>query len=108
MRVLLDSKYKPDITKAFDHILIHTGSGSVIAAVVKGLQLNPKVASPSLETLQRFGNTGMCSTYYILANIENQVGFRSWGHSSLSSAGVPCPSWVAHDAQVLHASASGV
>ncbi len=72
-RAAWNKDYKPDLARAFDHILIHTGAAAVITAVVKGLQLDPKAAVPSSEALERFGNTTMCSTYYILANIESQV-----------------------------------
>jgi 3-ketoacyl-CoA synthase len=73
MQILRDRNYKPDMSKAFQHILIHTGAAAVITAVVDGLRLDNKAATASSETLHRFGNTLLCSTYYILANIENQV-----------------------------------
>ncbi|EIE20271.1 thiolase-like protein [Coccomyxa subellipsoidea C-169] len=75
-RAAWNKDYKPDLARAFDHILIHTGAAAVITAVVKGLQLDPKAAVPSSEALERFGNTTMCSTYYILANIESQGGIK--------------------------------
>jgi 3-ketoacyl-CoA synthase len=61
------------MAKAFEHILIHTGAAAVISSVTERLGLDPKAAVPSSETLERFGNTSLCSTYYILANIESQV-----------------------------------
>ncbi|CAL8470885.1 g10429 [Coccomyxa elongata] len=68
--------YRPDMGKAFDHILIHTGAAAVISTVVRGLRLDPLAAVPSSETLQRFGNTMLCSTYYVLANIESMNGVK--------------------------------
>jgi 3-ketoacyl-CoA synthase len=76
MRAARSKTYKPKLGTAFDHILIHTGAAAVISAVVRGLGLEPKAAVPSSETLERFGNTMLCSTYYILANIESQVSCR--------------------------------
>lgn len=78
MRAARSKKYKPKLGTAFDHILIHTGAAAVISAVVRGLGLEPKAAVPSSETLERFGNTMLCSTYYILANIESQVSCRRY------------------------------
>lgn len=73
VRVVCNRKYKPNLASAFNHILIHTAAAAVITAVAQGLGLEPKAAVPSSETLERFGCTMMCSTYYILANIESQV-----------------------------------
>ena len=56
-----------------DHILIYTGAAAIITAVVRGLGLDSKAAVPSTETLDRLGSTMLCSTYYILANLESQV-----------------------------------
>ena len=72
-RVLLMKGHKPDWALAMDHILIHTGAAAVITSVVDALQLAPKAAVPSQQMLDRFGNTSVCSTYYILANIESRV-----------------------------------
>ena len=72
-RVLTDKAYKPNLGLAIDHILIHTGAALVISSVAEALQLGPKAPLPSMETLERFGNTSVCSTYYILANIESKV-----------------------------------
>ncbi len=55
------------------HYSCEHGAAAVISAVARGLGLPPKAAVPSLETLERFGSTMMCSTYYTLANLESQV-----------------------------------
>ena len=68
-----NKKHKPALSKAFQHILIHTGAAAVISGVVDALKLSPKMAVPSSETLERFGNTLLCSTYYILANVETKA-----------------------------------
>jgi 3-ketoacyl-CoA synthase len=73
VRVLLVKGHKPDLATAMDHILIHTGAAAVIASVADALRLGPEAAAPSKETLHHFGNTSVCSTYYILANIESRV-----------------------------------
>ena len=73
VRVVVDKAYKPNLGLAIDHILIHTGAALVITSVAEALHVGPKAASPSMETLERFGNTSVCSTYYILANVESRV-----------------------------------
>lgn len=86
VRVLLVKGHKPDLAGAMDHILIHTGAAAVITSVADALHLGPKAAVPSSETLRCFGNTSVCSTYYILANIESRVRL---GQCALPCA-LPC------------------
>lgn len=68
---------KPDLAAAMDHILIHTGAAKIISSVSEALSLEAKLAVPSSETLRRFGNTSVCSTYYVLAYIESRLGVRA-------------------------------
>lgn len=93
-RALLVKGHKPNLALAMDHILIHTGAAAVITSVVDALQLAPKAALPSQETLERFGNTSVCSTYYILANIESRVilSYSSlpWSHGVAHAWEQPC------------------
>ena len=73
-------RQKPNLAAAIDHILIHTGAALIITSVAEALALGPKAAVPSSETLLRFGNTSVCSTYYVLAYIESRQGVAAGEH----------------------------
>ncbi|KAK9791382.1 hypothetical protein WJX73_008524 [Symbiochloris irregularis] len=71
VRVLLNPKYVPSFTTAFEHFLIHTGGRGVLDEMEKTLHLEPKLMEPSRAVLWRFGNTSAASTWYILSHLEH-------------------------------------
>ena len=76
VRAALDTKFRPNFSKVFEHFLLHTGGRGVIEDLETSLQLDGKQAQPSKDTLWRFGNTSAASTWYILGRIESSSGVR--------------------------------
>eukprot|EP00884_Botryococcus_braunii_P019219 jgi/Botrbrau1/5981/Bobra.104_1s0012.1 len=76
VKVARNPKTQPNFSTGFQHVLIHPGSTAVIRGVRKALGFGDKAATPSLQTLERFGNTSSSSTLYILANIESRQGVK--------------------------------
>jgi hypothetical protein len=76
VKVARDPKHKADFSKRFQHVVIHPGAVKVIDGVRSALGFGDKAAIPSLQTLNRFGNTSSSSTLYILANVESRIGVK--------------------------------
>jgi 3-ketoacyl-CoA synthase len=76
VKVAKNPKHKVDFSKGFEHVVIHPGAVKVIDGVRTALGFGDKAAIPSLQTLNRFGNTSSSSTLYILANIESRIGVK--------------------------------
>ena len=54
---------KPSPSKAFNHFLLHTGGRGVIDDIQTRLQIAEDKVAPARETLHRFGNTSVASTW---------------------------------------------
>lgn len=63
-------------SKAFQHVLLHTGGRGTLDNLEINLGLTAEQALPSKDTLYRFGNTSAASTWYILAGIEHNAGVK--------------------------------
>ncbi|KAK9836163.1 hypothetical protein WJX81_006036 [Elliptochloris bilobata] len=75
-KVARDKRYQPDFSKAFQHLAVHPGALPVIRKVAQALRFSAQACQPSIDTLERYGNTGCASTFYILAHIEHHRGVR--------------------------------
>ncbi len=76
MKIARNPKHNADFSKGFQHVVIHPGAVKVIDGVRSALGFGDKASIPSLQTLNRFGNTSSSSTLYILANVESRVGVK--------------------------------
>jgi 3-ketoacyl-CoA synthase len=77
------ANYRPDFTKAFDQVCIHTGGRGVIDSMETSLGFPKGMMEASRAALYRFGNTSSCSVWYELAYAESvkgglQRGARVW------------------------------
>jgi 3-ketoacyl-CoA synthase len=74
--------FKPDVTKAFEHICIHAGGRIVIQALGKAFDLPDSYLEPAANTLYWYGNVSSASVWYTQAWIETvrgvKKGDRAW------------------------------
>ncbi|KAK9827585.1 hypothetical protein WJX81_000874 [Elliptochloris bilobata] len=76
MKVARNPRYKPDFSKAFQHIAVHPGARVIIDRVAGAMRFGDKARQPSIDTLERYGNTSASSTFYIMAYIERNTGLK--------------------------------
>lgn len=76
VKVAKNPKHKVNFSTGFQHVVIHPGAVKVIDGVRSVLGFGDKAAIPSLQTLNRFGNTSSSSIFYILANVESRIGVK--------------------------------
>ena len=74
LKAARDKNYKPNMSRIFDHFLLHTGGRGVLDSLEEKLHLSKSQMAPSRDTLYRFGNTSAASTWYIWSRVESMCG----------------------------------